>query len=249
MTFRGFSGRTLSVWTAALAVTLCTASPAASQTRRAMTIDDVLDLVQLSAPRISPDGTRVLYSVSELGKWKDNKRVTSIWMANADGSGARKFLGHERDRNPAWSPDGKSIAFLSSRDAVAGSADAGGGGGAAGADSAAQIWIISSTGGEATKLTAHKGAIKAFEWTRDSQAIVFSAEPEKTEAQKAIEKAGDDPIFVDEGANGQERGEYSSLWRVAVGDKSERRITNDDHLLVESFRVSPDGSKIAVIYR
>src|SRR3954454_3645041 len=88
-----------------------------AQSKRAMTLDDAIDLVQVSAPRISPDGSRVLYTVSELGKWKDNKRVTSIWIANADGTGARKFLGHERDRNVAWSPDGQSIAFLGSRDA------------------------------------------------------------------------------------------------------------------------------------
>src|SRR5690349_23890379 len=92
-------------------------SIASAQTRRPMTIDDVLDLVQLSAPRITPDGTRVLYAVSELAKWKDNKRVTSIWIANADGTGARSFLAHERDRNAAWSPDGRFVAFLGSRDA------------------------------------------------------------------------------------------------------------------------------------
>src|SRR5262245_26565312 len=59
------------------------ATQAQAQTRRAMTVDDVLDMVQVSAPRISPDGRRVLYTVSELGKWKDNKRVTSTWMVNA----------------------------------------------------------------------------------------------------------------------------------------------------------------------
>src|SRR5689334_7598804 len=126
-----------------IALTLAPASIA--QTRRQMTIDDTLDLVQLSAPRISPDGRRVLYTVSELGKWKDNKRVTSIWLANADGSGARKFLAHERDRNAAWAPDGRHVAFLGSRDAVP-DRDAG-------PDGAAQIWIIPTDGGEATKLT------------------------------------------------------------------------------------------------
>src|SRR4051812_14121535 len=95
---------------ALLVVAALSATPAGAQSTRPMTVDDVLDLVQVSAPRISPDGSRVLYTVSELGKWKDNKRVTSIWIANADGTGARKFLGHERDRNVAWSPDGQSIA-------------------------------------------------------------------------------------------------------------------------------------------
>ena len=83
-----------------------------AQSKRAMTVDDVIDLVQVSQPRISPDGRRVLYTVSELGKWKDNKRVTSIWIVDADGSNARRFLGNEKDRSAAWSPDGRTVAFL-----------------------------------------------------------------------------------------------------------------------------------------
>src|SRR5262249_45195588 len=75
------------------------------------------------------------------------------------------------------------------------------------------------------------------------------AEPAKSDAQKALEKAGDDAIFVDEGANGQERGEYSEIWRIGVADKTEQQITHDGHLIVESFRASPDAKQIAVIYR
>ena len=87
-----------------------------AQAKRAMTVDDVIDLVQVSSPRIAPDGRRVLYTLSELGKWKDNKRVTSIWIADADGGNAHRFLANEKDRAAAWSPDGRSVAFLSTRD-------------------------------------------------------------------------------------------------------------------------------------
>jgi dipeptidyl aminopeptidase/acylaminoacyl peptidase len=193
---------------------LLTASVAPAQSRRSMTVDDVLNIKQVSAPRISPDGSRVLYTVSELAKWKDNKRVTSIWIANADGSNARRFLANEKDRTPAWAPDGRHVAFLSTRDAPSGSRE-----GESGADSAAQIYVIPVDGGEAAKLTDHKGSIRSFEWTRDSSAIVFLAERAKTDADKASEKAGDDAIYVDEEANGQERAQYSELWRIAVADK------------------------------
>jgi hypothetical protein len=46
-------------------------SGAVAQTRRAPTLDDMLDLVQVSGPQISPDGTRVLFSKSELKVWRD----------------------------------------------------------------------------------------------------------------------------------------------------------------------------------
>src|SRR3954471_23305844 len=212
-----------------------------AEQRRAMTVDDVIDFAQVSAPRISPDGRRVLYGLSELGKWKDNKRVTSIWMADADGSNARRFLAHEKDRLPAWSPDGRMVAFLSTRDPA--------GDGKERDKADAQIWIIPVDGGEAAKLTDHKGDIKSFEWSKDGASIVFLAERAKSDVQKAAEKAGDDAIVVDEGANGQEQGDYTALWRVAVADKTEQPITHDDSLLIDSFRLSPDNSRIAVIYR
>lgn len=214
-----------------------------------MTIDDVLDLVQVSAPRISPDGRRVLYTVSELGKWKDNKRVTAIWIADADGANARRFLGNEKDRNPAWSPDGRRVAFLSTREASKTDGGSSAGAGPGSGDDDAQIYVIPVDGGEAVKLTDHKGAIRSFEWTRDSASIVFLAERAKTDAERAAQKAGDDPIFVDEGPNGQERAEFNALWTIGLTDKTERQVTHDDHLLISGFKVSPDGRKIAVTYR
>ena len=50
-------------------------------------IDDAIDLVSVGAPRLSPDGARVLYTVSELD-WKENERKSRIWIADADGSDA-----------------------------------------------------------------------------------------------------------------------------------------------------------------
>src|SRR3954451_7949672 len=162
-----------------LLIAAASSSPTA-QSKRAMTLDDAIDLVQVSAPRISPDGRRVLYTVSELGKWTDNKRVTSIWMADADGSNARRFLAHEKDRVPAWSPDGRMVAFLSTRDPA--------GDGKERDKPNAQIWIIPIDGGEAAKLTDHKADIKSFEWSKDGTSIVFLAERAKSDAQKAAEK-------------------------------------------------------------
>lgn len=222
------------------AVAVLVAVGAGAQSRRPMTVDDAIDLVQLSAPRLSPDGQRVLFTVSELAKWKENKRTTSVWMSDVATGDARKFLGHERDKNAAWSPDGRLIAFLASRDAKEESSRS---------DTPPQIWIIRTDGGEATRLTDHKGTIKSFEWTDDGSTIVFAAEPAKSESEKADEKAGDDVIFVDEAANGQERGEFSGLWRIGIASKAEQAITHDARLLIEDFQVSSDATKVAVIYR
>jgi len=215
-------------------------APAAAQYRRAPTLDDMLDLVQVSSAEISPDGTRVIYTRSAIKTWKDNKRVSSIWIARADGSDAYQFLGSDKDRNPRWSPDGAMVAFLSTRGA-AGSEEGG-------SEAGAQIWLIRAAGGEAWPLTTHASGIQSFEWTADGASIVFSSSEAKTDEQKAAEKAGDDAIYVDEGPTGQASSSYSNIWIVKVADKSERQITKDK-LHVGRFAPSPDGRRVAFTYR
>ena len=113
------------------------AADKSAQERRAPTIDDLLNLVQVSGAVISPDGKQVIYTKSELKKWSDNKRVSSIWIANTDGTDHRQLLGSDKDRSPAWSPDGRYIAFLSTRDQAENARDAAG----------AQLWLLRMFGG------------------------------------------------------------------------------------------------------
>lgn len=210
-----------------------------AQYRRAPTLDDMLDLVQVSSPQISPDGRRVLFTRTEIKNWTDNRRVSTIWIADADGRSAYQFLGSDRDRSPRWSPDGSLVAFLSSRDGGEASRDQ---------DSGGQIWLIRAEGGEAWRLTTHAGTIRSFEWMPDSTRIVFVSADAKTDDQKAAEKAGDDAIYVDEGPNGQTSGSYSSLWIVSIADRTQRRLTRD-RVVVDDFEPSPDGRRVAFTYR
>lgn len=218
---------------------IVTVTSASAQYRRAPALDDLIDMVQVSAPRISPDGSRVLYVRAELKNWKDNKRVSTIWIADADGANARQFLSSDKDRAPQWSPNGSAVAFLSTREQKDGDRD-----------SSAQIWVIRADGGEASKLTDHKGSIRSFKWSRDANQIFFLADEAKTDAEKAAEKAGEDAILVDEGANGQSRGHYASLWSIGTGEgRKERKITGGSLLIGNAWDVAPDSSRIAVTVR
>jgi dipeptidyl aminopeptidase/acylaminoacyl peptidase len=221
----------------AVVVIVCVAATASAQERRAPTLDDLLNLVQVSGAEISPDGRRVIYSKSELKKWSDNKRVSSIWIANADGTDHRQLLGSDKDRSPAWSPDGRYVAFLSTRDQAEGARDAAG----------AQIWLLPMTGGEATKLTDHKTAIRAIKWSEDSTRIFFTAEEEDPLKDTRKNSLGDG-IFVDEGANGQGRGSYSNVWTIAVADKQMRQLTTGDNFIGD-FQPSPDGTRVVYTRR
>ena len=222
-----------------LGFALVVADTAAAQERRAPTIDDLLNLVQVSGAEISPDGTQVIYTKSELKKWSDNKRVTSIWIANGDGSDHRQFLTSDKDRSPAWSPDGRYVAFLSTRDQAENNRDAPG----------AQIWLLRmSGGGEATKLSDLKSAVRAIRWAEDSSRIFFTAEEPQTDAQKEARKNAGDGIFVDEGPNGQGRGTFSNLWVITLADKQTRQLTTGEHIIGD-FRPSADGTRIVYTQR
>ena len=219
----------------AVAIVVIVASTASAQEKRPPTIDDLLNLVQVSGAEISPDGQQVIYTKSELKKWSDNKRVTSIWIANADGTDHRQLLGSDKDRSPAWSPDGKYVAFLSTRDQAENNREAPG----------AQIWLLRMIGGgEATKLSDLKSAVRSIRWSEDSARVFFSAEEPQTDAQKDTRKNAGDGIFVDEGPNGQGRGNFSNLWVIAIADKQARQLTTGDRFIGD-FKPSPDGSRIA----
>ncbi len=227
------ASRLFTIVAAVLLIALSTAP--AQEPNRVMTVDDALDMIQVSNPQISPDGSWVLYSRSEL-KWKDNKRESRFFMISADGGEPFQFLSGDNDSAPAWSPDSKTLAFVSSR-------------GTTGPDGAGrQIYLIRSNGGEAVKLTDHKDGLSSFRWSEDGKSLLFLANEIRSQDQKGAEKGGDDAIAVDEGPNGQGRGQWNELWIFDVASKKERQITKDK-MIIGSYDPSPDGATIAITYR
>jgi tricorn protease len=82
----------------------------------------------------------------------------NLWLVDEDGSNPRRLTVHRaRDVHPRFSPDGKWIAFSSSR---YGNYD---------------VFIIPAEGGEAKRLTYHSAADTVVGWTRDSTRVLFSS--------------------------------------------------------------------------
>ena len=207
-----------------LLIAFVLAVPVAGQEQRAMTTDDGLDMVRVGDAMISPDGSWVLFSKSELN-WEENERETTWWRVSAEGGEPYRYIGDDGGGDFQFSPDGSRLAFIRS------------------VDDESQLFLLPTTGGEAVQLTEHETSISSYAWSEDGSKIIFVApEPRADEEEKARE-AGYDAIFVDEGPNGQQSGNWNNLWLIEVESGVERRLTDNDHR-IGSFSVAPSGDRI-----
>jgi dipeptidyl aminopeptidase/acylaminoacyl peptidase len=136
---------------------------------RAMTVDDLLAVRSVSDPQVSPDGKQVVYVVSEVDR-EAGKTNSSLWMVSVAGGAARRLTNSPGvNLHPRWSPDGKSIALVSSR------------------GGSSQVWVLPVDGGEAWQLTKLPVDVSGPIWSPLSDRIAFASEvyPGKTPEQTA----------------------------------------------------------------
>src|SRR2546430_4682586 len=142
--------------------------PALSARQRAMPIADYLALPSVGDPQLSSDGKWVAYTVTHYSL-KENRGTTRIWLADvASGTSRQLTAGPGSDRQPRWSPDGRTLAFVSTR------------------ESGAQLWLLSmgGAGGEARRGSSLADGVSDPEWlpagtgallTRDIHSVPYPA--------------------------------------------------------------------------
>jgi dipeptidyl aminopeptidase/acylaminoacyl peptidase len=127
-----------------------------AQAKHPMTFDDLIKLHRVGGAAISNDGKWVAYSVSTPDV-DANRSVSNVWIVSASGGTPTQVSEGGRDNSPAWSPDGKTLAFLSARDGNS------------------QVYLLSMDGGEAKKLTKLSTGADLFHWSPDGKTIAFTS--------------------------------------------------------------------------
>lgn len=227
---------------------LATAQPAP----RGITPEDYFSFEFISDPNISPDGKLVAYVLTRVDR-AQNRRNSSIWMVGTDGSRAawQFTTSPQSSTSPRWSPDGKSLAFLSSRPestpapaagaAATGTADA----------PRTQVYVLSMNGGEAKRITNLKNGVSVFRWSPDGTRFVAvsrigpgDGRPENKDRSDVRHYKNTSYKFNDTGWFDDRR---AHLWVVEMKSGSAKQITEGDNWNDSDPQWSPDGTRLAFV--
>lgn len=134
----------------------------AQQGKEPVKVTDMLRIKTPGSVTLNRDGSKAAFTLTSIepdGDSKtDYKYTTQLWLVNTDGSSQPKQLtSKENASQPAWSPDGKQLAFVRA------------------ADGKAQVFLLSMDGGEAIQLTKFKYGASSPRWSPDGKQLLFAA--------------------------------------------------------------------------
>lgn len=145
----------------AITCVLAVATPAPSQGR--LTAESLLTLKRVGEPALSPDGSKLLYTVRTVDIAAD-KGTTQVVLANLAAAGAAAswttvvVTSEGSNMHPMWAPDGKSFACISTRSGTP------------------QVWVHALAGGKPVQVTDHPGGVANALWSPDGRKFLFTAD-------------------------------------------------------------------------
>ncbi|MEM7417645.1 MAG: S9 family peptidase [Gemmatimonadota bacterium] len=199
---------------------------------------DVFDLEVAVDPRISPDGSEIVYVRRGFDIMTDRAR-TALWMLDADGSDHRALTdGNSGVGSPRWSPDGSKLLYVSSE---------------GGSSQLFVRWMDSGQVAELTNVTESPGNIT---WSPDGSMIamtMFVPEAQPTFARMPARPEGaqwnEPPIVIDrlsyrgDGQGYLPRG-YTHVFVLPAEGGTPRQVTSGPYNHGGGLSWSPDSRSI-----
>jgi dipeptidyl aminopeptidase/acylaminoacyl peptidase len=187
--------------------------------------EEIADRLVPCDPRISPDGSRVVFVLSPGGK-SGEKWTRSLWIAG-DGQPARQFtVSAADDCDPRWSPDGSRVLFRSNRLKP-------------GSDEY-RLFALPVSGGEGEPLGELSGELSQPAWSPDGHWVAVLRKDPEPEAITKRKKERDDAVVVEEDPR------FTRLWVVDVQSNRARCLTTGESE-VRSIAWAPDSLTLVAI--
>ena len=213
-----------------------------SAQKRAITFEDFIALPSVSDPQLSPDGKWVAYTVTT-PSLQDNRGIARVWVAEVATGKTRQLTGGPgSDRQPRWSPDGKTLAFISSR------------------EGGPQVWLLPVGGGDARKLSSLADGASDPMWLPNGAGLLVVSDIKWPADQEIDRRNGAYPTEARIWTGLMWRhwddfraGKRQHLFRVDVATGQATDLTPVDHDVPAiatsgdgDVAVSPDGKDILV---
>lgn len=223
---------------AGIILTLLTLSPKASAKRPIM-FEDLMKVQRISDPQVSPDGRWIAYVQTSVDL-EANTKTGHLWLVPVEGGEARQLTrGEGTDSRPRWSPDGQSLAFISTRGGKS------------------QVWIIPTSGGEARQLTSLSTEADGVVWAAKGNTLLITSQvyPDCSNHdcnQKRLEEAEKSKVkarVIDELLfrhwMSWRNGRYTHLFAVSANGGTPRDLTPGAYDAPTFFLEAPDGYAIS----
>jgi dipeptidyl aminopeptidase/acylaminoacyl peptidase len=187
----------------------------------------VVDTVAVSGVALSPDGASVVFGRS---RWrgedaKPGPAYVNLWRVPFEGGEPERLTSADAEDGAAhWSPDGRTIAFLSRR---------------GGENAKTRIWLLPAKGGEPSAASDEKTDVLGYAWSPDGRRLAYVALEPKSEQKEKDEKAGRDALVVDQDLRPRR------LYLLDPATRKAERLASLGELSAWDFAWSPDGSALA----
>jgi dipeptidyl aminopeptidase/acylaminoacyl peptidase len=210
--------------------------------KRAIAFEDFIALKGVSDPQLSPDGKWVAYTVGA-ASLQENRGISRIWVAEVGTGRSRQLTGGPgSDRQPRWSPDGKTLAFISTR------------------EGGPQVWLLPIGGGDARKLSSLPDGASDPVWLPGGAGLLVVSDIKWPAEQEIDRRNGAYPTDARIWTNLMWRhwddfraGKRQHVFRVDVATGKATDLTPVDHDVPTiatggdgDVAVSPDGREVAV---